>query len=180
MALVLGRAVVCALMVTGAPAAAQMDWSETEIPPAPSDRESRDAIRAELESRAAAERARAAAAAEAERAAAARLDAARAARPAGERLLEARCLACHDRGQIDAQPHGAVMWWATVLRMELLNGATLHRGERAVLVAHLADGREARTRTEGFVLGGLVALLTAVAVAARRVGRGAWRRRYPS
>jgi hypothetical protein len=121
-----------------------------------------------------------AAATEAEAEAAARDQAARAARPPGERLLEARCLSCHDRPQIDAQPHGAVMWWATVLRMEWLNGATLHRGERAALVAHLADGRTQRTRMEAFVLAGAGVLLLGFALTARRLGRGALHRRSRS
>jgi hypothetical protein len=168
------------LALLAAPAAAQMDWSEPEIPPPPSDEAMRDAIRAEIAARAAAERAAAAAAAEAAAAAAARDEALRAARPPGERLLELRCLTCHDRRQIDAKPHGRVIWWATVLRMEWLNGAALHRGERAVLVAHLADGREARTRMEWGALAGGAAVLVASGVAVRRLGRRTWRRQVRS
>ncbi|MCX7893135.1 MAG: hypothetical protein N2544_12305 [Burkholderiales bacterium] len=91
-------------------------------------------IRLEREAAARAEREREAEAAATRRAA----EAALAARPLGVRLVEARCGGCHARDYFERQRFGYAGWWATVVRMQVVNGAVLGPGERGPIVAHLA------------------------------------------
>lgn len=108
----------------------------------------RAAMRARLAAEIAEERAREEAARRAAQAEAERIAVERAARPLGERLVEARCLSCHDVGQIDRTSLGTPGWTITVIRMEWLNGARLEPGERAVIVGHLSDRHPDRTLME--------------------------------
>lgn len=132
----------------------------------------RAAMRARLAAGIAAERAREQEARRAAQAEAERIATERAARPLGERLVEARCLTCHDAGQIDRTALGGPGWTVTVLRMEWLNGARLQPGERTAIVAHLAARHPERKRTEraGLIAG------TAL-VGALGFGSLVWRRR---
>jgi len=155
----------CLLAFSGLPGAkASTDWGdfETEMGVLPPDEaaEMRERIAAEI----AAERARDEAARQAALREAERIAAVRAARPVGEQLVEARCLSCHDVGQIDLTRLGAPGWTITVLRMEWLNGARLEPGERAVIIGHLADRHPDRTLMEWAL----------VLVAAVAVGLGGW------
>ncbi|MCC6008916.1 MAG: hypothetical protein JJU40_14750 [Rhodobacteraceae bacterium] len=148
------------------------DWGdfETEMGVLPPDEAAE--VRALVAAEIAAERARDEAARQAAHAEAERIAAERAARPLGERLVEARCLSCHDAAQIADARLGTPGWTVTVLRMEWLNGARLEPGERAVIVAHLAAPYPERDRSEwaGLVAGGgLIALLG--------LGAWVWRRR---
>jgi hypothetical protein len=61
-----------------------------------------------------------------------------AARPAGVKLVEARCGTCHAPEFIQGHTDSYLGWWLIAMRMELLNGARLQAGERHVIVAHLA------------------------------------------
>lgn len=125
--------------------------------------EEREAARARLAAEIAAERARAEQAALEAQVAAEALAAARAARPLGEKLVEARCLTCHDTRQIDSADFGLIGWNITVLRMEFLNGATLQQGERGVIVAYLSARSPGRAVLEwGLVILLVMALLGAV------------------
>ncbi|MFN3973089.1 MAG: hypothetical protein ACK4L4_17270 [Gemmobacter sp.] len=108
----------------------------------------RAAMRARLAAEIAAERAREEEARRAAQAEAERIAAARAARPLGERLVEARCLTCHDAGQIDRTALGVPGWTVTVLRMAWLNGARLEPGERRLIARHLAARHPVRNRIE--------------------------------
>jgi len=64
-------------------------------------------------------------------------------RPAGERLLEARCTACHTLAALDGAAHGWLGWRWTVERMRCWHGARLVRGEAAVIAGWLARTRPA-------------------------------------
>jgi len=163
-------ALACLLAFSGLPCAqASTDWGdfETEMGVLPPDEaaEMRERIAAEI----AAERARNEAARQAALLEAERIAAERAARPLGEQLLEARCLSCHDVGQIDLTRLGAPGWTITVLRMEWLNGARLEPGERAVIIGHLAARHPDRNRKEW--------ALVLVATAALGLGGWLWRRK---
>lgn len=127
-------------------------------------------MRARLAAEIDAERAREDVARLAAQAEADRLDAERAARPLGERLVEARCLTCHDAGQIDRTALGAPGWTVTVVRMEWLNGARLEPGERAVIVAHLAARHPDRNEVEW-------TLVLLAGMAALGLGAWVWRRK---
>lgn len=138
--------------------------------------EERAAARARLAEQIAAERARAEEAARRARDEAARVAVERAALPRAERLIEARCRTCHDRGQIDAAPLGTLGWSFTVIRMDLLNGARLAPGEGAEIVRHLAARNPERTRLEWAVAAGAGATILLLLVLAlrrrRKRGRG--------
>ena len=125
--------------------------------------EERAAVRARLAEEIAAERARAEETARAAATEARRREAEWAARPLGDRLVETRCLTCHDEGQIDAARFGTLGWTMTVLRMDLLNGAKLERGERSEIVRHLADRNPGRSRWE-WTAASIAALTAAGAV----------------
>lgn len=127
----------------------------------------RAAMRARLAAEIAEERAREEAARRAAEAETERIAVERAARPLGERLVEARCLSCHDAGQIDRTILGTPGWTITVIRMEWLNGARLEPGERPVIVGYLADRHPDRT----FVEWALVVTAGGVMVA---LGLGVW------
>jgi mono/diheme cytochrome c family protein len=64
-------------------------------------------------------------------------------RPLGERLVEARCGACHPADYFESRGRGRLGWWVTVLRMEVFNGARIEAGERRPIVAHLAESHPA-------------------------------------
>jgi hypothetical protein len=160
----------CLLAFSGLPCAqASTDWGdfETEMGVLPPDEaaEMRERIATEI----AAERARDEATQQAALREAERIAAERAARPLGEQLVEARCLSCHDAGQIDLTHLGAPGWTITVLRMEWLNGARLEPGERAVIIGHLAARHPDRTLMEW--------ALVLVATAAVGLGGWLWRRK---
>ncbi|MGY6535274.1 MAG: hypothetical protein ACXIVG_08020 [Pararhodobacter sp.] len=148
------------------------DWGDFEtemgvLPP-----EEAAEVRARVAAEIAAERAREEAAREAAFTEAERIATERAARPLGERLVEARCLSCHDAGQITQTALGTPGWTITVLRMKWLNGARLEPGERAVIVTHLAAPHPERNRYEWAWLiaaGGLIVTLG--------LGAWVWRRR---
>lgn len=145
-------------------AQASTDWGdfETEMGVLPPDEAA--AMRARIAAEIAAERAQAEADRQIALAEAERIAAERAARPLGEQLVEARCLSCHDAGQIELSRLGTPGWTITVLRMEWLNGARLEPGERAVIIGHLADRHPDRNRMEWAL----------VLVAAAAVGLGGW------
>lgn len=69
--------------------------------------------------------------------------AALAARPLGVRLVEARCGVCHPPDYFESRGRTYIGWWATVLRMEVFNGARIEAGERAPIVAHLSNSHRA-------------------------------------
>ncbi|MEW5864095.1 MAG: hypothetical protein AB1773_10965 [Pseudomonadota bacterium] len=69
--------------------------------------------------------------------------AALAARPLGVRLVEARCGVCHPPDYFESRGRTYIGWWATVLRMEVFNGARLEAGERAPIVAQLSNSHRA-------------------------------------
>lgn len=69
-------------------------------------------------------------------------------RSPGERLLEARCSACHSADVYAARLHGWLGWHAVVLRMRYLNGAVLTYGEQAAVVAELRRQRPADAADE--------------------------------
>ncbi|MFN4101643.1 MAG: hypothetical protein ACK4GT_17915, partial [Pararhodobacter sp.] len=123
-------------------------------------------MRARLAAEIAVERAREEAARRASEAEAERVATERAARPLGERLVEARCLTCHDAGQIDRIAYGTPGWTVTVARMEWLNGASLEPGERAVIVAHLAARHPDRNRVEWTLLTAMAAVIAAAGLGA--------------
>ncbi|MDZ7709745.1 MAG: hypothetical protein U5K36_06415 [Roseovarius sp.] len=145
------------------PARAEMASDDYQTEAGSLSPEEREAARQRLAERIAAERARAEDAAQKAQAEAEARAAARAARPLGEKLVEARCLTCHDRPQIDAAEFGPLGWNITVLRMQWLNGAELKSGDRRVIVSHLAAASQGRAVLEWglAVLSGL-ALLVAV------------------
>ena len=57
--------------------------------------------------------------------------------PAGRRLVETRCLTCHDRRLIDQQRLTAA-GWARVLDKMIGWGASVGAGETSTLIDHLA------------------------------------------
>lgn len=138
--------------------------------------EERDAAPARLAAEIEAERARAEDAARKAQAEAEARAAARAARPLGERLVEARCLTCHDTRQIDAAGYGTIGWTVTVMRMEFLNGVTLQSGERGVIVSHLSARSQGRATLEWALVIMAAAALTGAVLGVRRWLRGRIRR----
>lgn len=156
---------VCVMLAL--PARAEMAGEDYQTEAGSLSPEEREAARQRLARQIAAERARAEAAAQKAEAEAEALAAARAARPPGEQLVEARCLTCHDRRQIDAAEFGPLGWTITVLRMQLLNGAELQSGERRVIASHLAADSQGRAALEW----GLAALSGLALLA---VGLRAW------
>lgn len=161
---------ILALLLTSAQMDANTDWGDfdTEMGVLAPDEAAR--VRARLAAEIASERERQAEARRVAQAEADRLAAERAARPLGERLVEGRCLTCHDAGQIDRTTLGTPGWTVTVVRMEWLNGARLDPGERAVIVAHLAARHPDRNRMEWAVV-----LLMGAGVAALGLGAWVWR-----
>lgn len=119
------------------PAQAEMSGEDYQTEAGSLSAEEREAVRKTLAAEIAAERARDEAAARQSRIEAEALAAALGARPAGEQLVEARCLICHDQRQIDAVTFGIIGWNITVLRMQLLNGANLQAGERRLITGYL-------------------------------------------
>lgn len=174
------RAACLALVLALAPgpAPAELDAEAYETEAGALTEAERAAMRARLAAEIAAEQARAEEARLAAAREAARIEAERAARPLGERLLEARCLTCHDAGQIDRIAQGSLGWTATVLRMEWLNGARLDAGERGAIVAHLAARHPGRSRAEwaAVIAAGVLAALVACGASLRRRAKRAARR----
>ena len=74
---------------------------------------------------------------------------------AGAQLIEARCTKCHSGFNYEDKAHTRVGWTLVILRMQLFNGATFKRGERAIIIDYLAETRPAspiRTAAEFFAL----------------------------
>lgn len=161
------RGIVLVCVMLALPARAEMAGEDYQTEADSLSPEDREAARQRLAGQIALERARAEDAARKAEAEAEARAAARALRPPGEQLVEARCLTCHDRHQIDAAELGPLGWNITVLRMQWLNGAELQSGERRVIASHLAAADKGRAAMEWglAVLSGL-ALLAA--------GQGAW------
>ncbi len=162
-AVVLGTALVFAPLA----ARAELDAEAYQTEAGALTEAERAAMRARLAAEIAEERAREEVARRAAQAEAERIAVERAARPLGERLVEARCLSCHDVGQIDRTRLGTPGWTITVIRMEWLNGARMEPGERAVIVGHLSDRHPDRSLVEW----AFVVTAGAVMVA---IGLGAW------
>ncbi|MCM2287639.1 MAG: hypothetical protein NDI67_01320 [Sulfuritalea sp.] len=59
------------------------------------------------------------------------------------RLTQTRCTTCHTEDNYINQRHNRLGWELVILRMQLLNGAELDRGERGIIVDHLAQTRSA-------------------------------------
>lgn len=72
--------------------------------------------------------------------------AAREALPASVRLLRTRCTACHAADNYMNQRHNRIGWELVVLRMRVLNEASLGAGERSVIAAQLAESYAATGR----------------------------------
>lgn len=165
---ILGTALV--LMPLGAASEPNADAYQTEA--GALTQAERAAMRARLAAEIEEERAREEGARRMAQAEAERIEAERATRPLGVRLVEARCLTCHDAGQIDRTALGAPGWTVTVLRMEWLNGAVLEPGERGVIVEHLAARHPERNRSEWIGL-----MSGSVLIAVFGFGALVWRRR---
>lgn len=163
-------AVIAAFFLFCAPLSAEMsgdDYQTGEDALTPSERA---AARARLADQIAAERARAEEAARRAQEEAERRAAERAARPPGERLVEARCLGCHDTAQLRNVEFGRLGWTVTVMRMELLNGAELQRDERSEIARHLAARTPGRSGLEwALAVGVLVLAAAALALGLRRL-----------
>ncbi|MCC5986134.1 MAG: LPXTG cell wall anchor domain-containing protein [Pararhodobacter sp.] len=153
-----------ALHVAAPPAQAEMSFEDYETPPSDLSPQEADALRARIADEIAAERARA----EAERIEAERL----AARPLGERLVEARCAACHGPESYREADLGWLGWQATVWRMDMFSGAGLQRGQHAVIVdwlhAQYPPSGARRAMEWLALLAGLVALALALLWLRRR------------
>lgn len=85
-------------------------------------------------------------------------------RPAGEQLLEARCLNCHPMELVLLTPRTRLAWEALIWRMQWINGAELESGERPIIAAYLTTVRPAPRRRAVFELIALGLLLTIPAV----------------
>ncbi len=160
---------VCLLLAL--PGQPGTDWGdfETETGVLPSDEAAE--IRARIRAEIAADRAREDEERRVAQAEAERISVARAARPLGERLVEIRCLTCHDARQIEGTTLGRPGWTITVVRMEWLNGARLEPGDRAAIIAHLAARHPERNRWEWTVL-----IMGLVAMAVFALGAWFWKR----
>lgn len=139
---------VLAPFLMAAPLFAEMAGEDYQTDAGALSADERAAVRARLAEEIAGERARVEEAAKAAAAEVRRREAEWAAQPLGDRLVETRCLTCHDQAQIDAAEFGTLGWTMTVLRMDLLNGARLEHGERSEIVRHLADRNPGRSRWE--------------------------------
>jgi hypothetical protein len=137
------------------------DYRSQAAPPAAS---TRQRLEAELESARQREAEQAARRAAERKAEQARLAAVQAARPPGERLLEARCTACHTLAVVDGRRQGALGWRWTVERMRWWHQARLGPGEAGTIVAQL--GRSHGAGAWRALLEWALALLLALAAAA--------------
>lgn len=176
-------ALAAGLLVPAGPARGEMEASQYEsgtrrAAPAEAARETQRRHE-EAEREAARERS---ARAQEERAALLR-ERALAALPEGERLVRQRCTGCHGREAFADVRHGAAGWWAVVVRMELLNGATLGGGDRARIATHLAAEQPAAALPQlaewlaaAFAVAGPVAGLAALRRRCAKRGRQGVRR----
>lgn len=98
----------------------------------------RESMRRQMDAERAAEQRREAEAAQREAELQAQREARQAARPYPERLLEARCTACHGAANFNGKRHTRFGWWLVVLRMRHMNGAYLEAGEQGVILTELA------------------------------------------
>jgi len=137
-----------ALALTPLAARAELDSEAYQTEAGGLSEAERVTMRARLAAEIASERAREDEVRRAAQAAAERVATERAARPLGERLVEARCLSCHDAGQIDSTVYGTPGWTMTVVRMAWLNGARIEPGERRVIVAYLSARHPDRSLVE--------------------------------
>ncbi|HET9699384.1 MAG TPA: hypothetical protein VFP70_00530 [Burkholderiales bacterium] len=163
------------LLAAGSPARADVDVSEyqTRAKPGSEQEQARLKTRIEEEARLEAERAHQEAEEEAKRLAAerARLEA----RPYPVKLTERRCTLCHNADNYTRNGHTWPGWQAVVLRMQYLNHCPLEPGERAVIVAYLAETHPASTAEALLEWSALAAALLLPLGGA--VAFGAWRRR---
>jgi mono/diheme cytochrome c family protein len=167
------RRLACVVILLAAmqlvkPAIAEMDDSSYASDSAPLDAKQREVQARKLLEEIAAERARESAARAARDAAAAAETARLAARPLGERLVEARCGACHGATQIAQAAYGAWGWWFTVQRMRWINGAQIDADEIEPIVGYLSQGQQNRTRQEKLLA--IAAGLCVIAVSGLGVG----------
>jgi cytochrome c5 len=163
--------VVLVLLFFAFPAQAEMSDSDYKTDAGSLSAEESEAVRRRLSDQIAAERAREEEAKRAAKAEAERIETEREARPLGAKLVEARCLTCHNAGQMQRAAFGTPGWTATVLRMEWLNGARLEPGERAVIIGYLAarnPDHNAREWIFVFAASMVVAMMALAAWAFRR------------
>lgn len=88
-----------------------------------------------------------------------RLEQARlAARPPSEVLVEENCTLCHDAGNYNQAGHTLVGWLGVIARMEWVNGAELHSGQRLMIARHLAEAYPASPNQAVLEIGGVVGI----------------------
>lgn len=164
----MGLWMVIALLALALPLRAEMAGDDYQSDAGALSAEEREAARRRLAAQIAAERARAEETARQAQLEAEELSRALATRPLGAQLLEARCLTCHDRAQIDAARFGTLGWNMTVLRMQLLNGADLRRGERGAIVGYLVARDPGRNRLEWGLAGLTLLALIGIGIGLKR------------
>ncbi len=74
---------------------------------------------------------------------------------AAAQLVEAHCTRCHENSNYREKTHTKPVWTLVVLRMQLFNGATFKRDERAIIIDYLTETRPAspmRATAEFFAL----------------------------
>lgn len=142
----LARAMLLALLLPSccaATARAEIDERYDGGAKPPLSEYERESVRRAIELEMGAERARAADEARRFEDEMRRIAAEREARPVAVKLLEARCMRCHNAERIETARYGPIGWHATILRMQWINGAFLAPGERGVLAGYLAATRSA-------------------------------------
>jgi hypothetical protein len=169
--------VALALTLCAGLAGAEMGGDDYRSLAAPPDAATRKRLDAELASERQREADRTARQEAARRAEEARRAALLAARPLGERLLDARCTACHTLGVLEGREHGALGWRWTVERMHWWHGAPLGPGEAAVIAEQLYRGRAATPWRAAAEMAALLGVLLAAPVSILILHRARRRRR---
>lgn len=163
-------AVAVALLLQAPLALAEMDSADYASGRALSSPAERERARAQIEAERRAEIERKAATQAEAEAARMRSEAKRTSRPHAERLLEARCGACHAPDALADSRHTLLGWHLTIARMRAWNGAAMSHAEALTLAAHLSERQPARG-------GKRVLEVSAFALAPIIAGGLWWRRR---
>jgi hypothetical protein len=172
------RLAVAALLGAGlcGSAIADIDSSAYDAGGAIRSEAQREAMRRQMDAERAAEQRREAEAAQREAELQAQREARQAARPFPERLLEARCTACHDASNYAGKRHTVLGWHLVMLRMRYLNGAVIDAEERGLIRDQLLR-QHGPTRAEWVIEFGALGLASAAAAALPWLLRRVLRRR---
>lgn len=73
-----------------------------------------------------------------------------------QETVRMRCTKCHPAYYYEEKRHTGLVWEIVILRMQLINGAKLKRGERGIISAYMARVRPASLGQTSIELFGIV------------------------